>query len=248
MPQIGSRVLVNPRLALSLDHFAAEHGSDVADLVELSVTATGRFGDDSRHAESAAAARLLERFASDDTQSLDDIRGSLERGVTVGILRLGAPRGAEIVYQGGVDEPDVPLKDLPIEHLPGGYPRRSIGMMLTDSPAQVWSSARGYWRMNPTEYLAPCRYGQIPHVFRVDEWDRTDTEAARAWARHGCWIDLDHGEEVHLREPRPGSHAHSLGRRTPATDLDLDVARTLTARPIRLGPRGTNPVIPVVGD
>lgn len=86
--------------------------------------------------------------------------------------------------------------------------RLRLGMSLADTYRQVWSSARGHWRVSPqTRYIVPSRFGYCPFVFRVAEggWRRDSFEGShdRFMATEGYWIDVERERLIHLGAPDP---------------------------------------------
>lgn len=232
------------RLLARLDEFAGQVGLDAADIQELSLAVClPSLGDEHATAEATASSDLLDRLVRGDGVELEVIREEL-RGLSVAVFRMGAPRSA-VAARTGISEdlPDIALTDLPLEDPSSGYPRFTVGMGLADPPETVWASSAGYWRMKEVEYIAPSRFGVVPFVFKVDHWQRT--ERGRVWAAGGSLIDTEAGllKSIHQDQDRRGRFR--FGATAEATELDLRVARTLSASPIRLGRRGTNPVIPL---
>lgn len=128
-----------------------------------------------------------------------------------------------------------------------GYLRTRMGMSLADSAAEVWSSARGYWRTAPdADYLVPSRYGWCPYVFKVEDWRELEG-SNRIWASGGWLIDVERDKLVRLRESTGAQDQWLPGleddeERSP-TPEDLRVARLLTRKLLTLGPRTPNPVL-----
>lgn len=244
MTESARRIIVPARLMARLDDFAEEVGLDAADIQELALAmCLPSRGDSHAAVEAQKSSDLLGRLIRGDGVELGAVRDEL-RGVSVAMLRMGAPRSA-VAARSGVSEdlPNVSLADLPLEDTSPGYPRFTVGMSLADAPETIWASAAGYWRMKTVRYIAPSRFGMVPYVFTVDSWAKTARD--RVWAAEGSLIDTESGllKSIHGDDERRGRF--QFGAVTDATKLDLRVARTLIAAPIRLGRRGTNPVIPL---
>ena len=120
--------------------------------------------------------------------------------------------------------------------------RLRLGMSLADTYRQVWSSARGHWRVSPnTTYIVPSRLGYCPFVFRVAEggWrcDSFDGGQDRYMATEGYWIDAEHERLIHLGAPDPDDcwlPTASVAAERPS-ETDLQVARALSGKLIALG-------------
>lgn len=132
-----------------------------------------------------------------------------------------------------------------------GYPRTRIGMSLVDGPDRVWSSARGYWTLQPgARYMVPSRYGWCPYVFRVDEdsWTPVRAEAgprAKYFAGRGWLIDAEGERLIEMGPENPDNGwlpTMTVSDQAPTED-DMRIARLLSGRAIRLGPASTNPVL-----
>ncbi|OFL57657.1 hypothetical protein FNY88_02115 [Corynebacterium guaraldiae] len=120
--------------------------------------------------------------------------------------------------------------------------RLRLGMSLADTYRQVWSSARGHWRVSPnTTYIVPSRLGYCPFVFRVAEggWrcDSFDGGQDRYMATEGYWIDVERERLIHLGAPDPNDSwlpTVSVAAEPPS-ETDLQVARALSGKLIALG-------------
>ncbi|GAA1471774.1 hypothetical protein GCM10009604_07560 [Corynebacterium aurimucosum] len=120
--------------------------------------------------------------------------------------------------------------------------RLRLGMSLADTYRQVWSSARGHWRVSPnTTYIVPSRLGYCPFVFRVAEggWrcDSFDGGQDRYMATEGYWIDAERERLIHLGAPDPNDSwlpTVSVAAEPPS-ETDLQVARALSGKLIALG-------------
>ncbi|OFT64037.1 hypothetical protein HMPREF3147_12190 [Corynebacterium sp. HMSC05D03] len=120
--------------------------------------------------------------------------------------------------------------------------RLRLGMSLADTYRQVWSSARGHWRVSPnTTYIVPSRLGYCPFVFRVAEggWrcDSFDGGQDRYMATEGYWIDVERERLIHLGAPDPeDSWLPTVSvAAEPPSETDLQVARALSGKLIALG-------------
>ena len=120
--------------------------------------------------------------------------------------------------------------------------RLRLGMSLADTYRQVWSSARGHWRVSPsTTYIVPSRLGYCPYVFRVAEggWrcDSFDGGQDRYMATEGYWIDVERERLIHLGAPDPeDSWLPTVSvAAEPPSETDLQVARALSGKLIALG-------------
>ena len=120
--------------------------------------------------------------------------------------------------------------------------RLRLGMSLADTYRQVWSSARGHWRVSPqTRYIVPSRFGYCPFVFRVAEggWRRDSFEGShdRFMATEGYWIDVERERLIHLGAPDPHDAWLPTARvaAEAPTEEDLAVARVLSGKIIALG-------------
>lgn len=120
--------------------------------------------------------------------------------------------------------------------------RLRLGMSLADTYRQVWSSARGHWRVSPnTTYIVPSRLGYCPFVFRVAEggWrcDSFDGGQDRYMATEGYWIDVERERLIHLGAPDPeDSWLPKVSvAAEPPSETDLQVARALSGKLIALG-------------
>lgn len=120
--------------------------------------------------------------------------------------------------------------------------RLRLGMSLADTYRQVWSSARGHWRVSPsTTYIVPSRLGYCPYVFRVAEggWrcDSFDGGQDRYMATEGYWIDVERERLIHLGAPDPeDSWLPKVSvAAEPPSEVDMQVARTLSGKLIALG-------------
>ena len=120
--------------------------------------------------------------------------------------------------------------------------RLRLGMSLADTYRQVWSSARGHWRVSPqTRYIVPSRFGYCPFVFRVAEggWRRDSFDGShdRFMATEGYWIDVERERLIHLGAPDPHDAwlpTAQVAAEAP-TEADLAVARVLSGKIIALG-------------
>lgn len=120
--------------------------------------------------------------------------------------------------------------------------RLRLGMSLADTYRQVWSSARGHWRISPnTRYIVPSRFGYCPFVFRVaDNGWRADAFPGshdRLMATEGYWIDVERKRLIHLGAPDPNDAwlpTVHVAKQAP-TEEDLAVARALSGQIIALG-------------
>ena len=120
--------------------------------------------------------------------------------------------------------------------------RLRLGMSLADTYRQVWSSARGHWRVSPnTTYIVPSRLGYCPFVFRVAEggWrcDSFDGGQDRYMATEGYWIDVERERLIHLGAPDPNDSwlpTVSVAAEPPS-ETDLQVAWALSGKLIALG-------------
>lgn len=120
--------------------------------------------------------------------------------------------------------------------------RLRLGMSLADTYRQVWSSARGHWRISPnTTYIVPSRLGYCPFVFRVAEggWRRDSFDGGqdRYMATEGYWIDAERERLIHLGAPDPNDSwlpTVSVAAEPPS-ETDLHVARALSGKLIALG-------------
>lgn len=120
--------------------------------------------------------------------------------------------------------------------------RLRLGMSLADTYRQVWSSARGHWRVSPnTTYIVPSRLGYCPYVFRVAEggWrcDSFDGGQDRYMATEGYWIDVERERLIHLGAPDlEDSWLPKVSvAAEPPSEVDMQVARTLSGKLIALG-------------
>lgn len=226
---------------------------DASELAEAQFIAGRAVRHDDPHAirhlrEKRVAESLMTAVAEGDVWSAASLETQLPRAY-VTALRMGPVRA--------VSDADVAMRDLesvewdgfgltyPASGLDGedGYVRTRIGMSLADSPGEVWSSARGYWRMSAdTEYLVPTRFGFAPYVFKIDEWAEFGT---RMWAPGGQLVDLRSGKLLRMIEATgddPAWFPTVADDGEPATADDLAVARLISGRIIGLGKRGPNPV------
>ncbi len=120
--------------------------------------------------------------------------------------------------------------------------RLRLGMSLADTYRQVWSSARGHWRVSPqTRYIVPSRCGYCPYVFRVaeDGWRRDSFDGGqdRFMAVEGYWIDVERERLIHLGSPDPDDAwlpTVTVSADAPS-EMDLAVARVLNGAIIALG-------------
>lgn len=156
--------------------------------------------------------------------------------------------GANVIDASNVEELRTIVDDVPVEE--DRYQRLRLGMALSDSFDQVWSSARGHWRLSPaTRYIIPSRYGWCPYVFRVAEggWRRDEFEGSndRFMATRGYYIDYENKRLIELGEPDPNNAwrpKYKVSKEAP-TDRDMEVAEVLAGSLIALGPAQRNPVI-----
>lgn len=156
--------------------------------------------------------------------------------------------GANVVDASNVEELTTIVDDVPVNE--DRYQRLRLGMALSDSYDQVWSSARGHWRLSPeTRYIIPARYGWCPYVFRVadDGWgrDEFDNGVDRYMATHGFYIDYANNRLIELGKPDPDNawRPHLQVSKQPPTERDLEIASTVANSVIALGAQQRNPVI-----
>lgn len=140
------------------------------------------------------------------------------------------------------------VSDVPVDE--DRYQRLRLGMSLVDGYDQVWSSARGHWRVSTdTRYIVPSRYGWCPYVFRVadDGWRRDEFDGSRDryMATRGYFIDVKRQRLMELGAPNPDNAWRPEVRvsEQPPTDRDLEIASVLSDSLIALGAPQRNPVI-----
>ncbi len=251
MPQGLPRLALPHRLYRRVEETAQRWGIDPADVVELQLAAglpPGERGAGSpstegrcSEGEAVVATRLCSRFEAGEALELTPLAARLATH-KVGLLRMGPIVSEGVNRLKQPDAQDVPREDLPLEHPASGYPRRWIGMAVDDSPLEVWQAARGYWRAKKDlRYLVPTRFGYAPYVFKVERWAQYN--ATKLYAAGGWLVYPEAGSRRRLLEPEEGSHLPTLGEPELADDADLEVAGALAGRLLRLGNRGTNPVI-----
>lgn len=241
MPQGVPRIALPQRLYDHAEQTARRWGIDPADVVELQLLAGLPPASRSAEAEVGVAAQLRARFETGEARDLGDLSERLAPH-RVGLLRMGPVVCEGVNRMKQADAQGIPREDMPLEHPDTGYPRRWIGMSVGDSPDEVWQAARGYWRVKKDlRYLVPTRFGYAPYVFKVQGWSQYN--ATKLYATGGWLIYPEAGARRKLVEPLEGSHLPTLGEPELADDADLEVANALSGRLLRLGNRGTNPVI-----
>ena len=156
--------------------------------------------------------------------------------------------GANVVDASNVEGLSTIVDDVPVDE--DRYQRLRLGMSLSDSYDQVWSSARGHWRLSPeTRYIIPSRYGWCPYVFRIADggWrrDEFDGGADRFMATRGFYVDYENNRLIELGEPDPNNAWRPRLRVAdqPPTERDMEVAGVLNGSVIALGAQQRNPVI-----
>lgn len=156
--------------------------------------------------------------------------------------------GANVIDASNVEELRTIVDDVPVDH--DRYQRLRLGMALSDNFDQVWSSARGHWRLSPeTRYIVPSRYGWCPYVFRVADggWRRDEFERSndRFMATRGYYIDYKNNRLIEMGEPDPDNAWRprlKISAEVP-TERDLEVAEVIADSVIALGSAQRNPVI-----
>ncbi|NLS11122.1 hypothetical protein HGQ17_14170 [Nesterenkonia sp. MY13] len=236
-----------PRLALPhrlygrLEQTARQWGIDAADVLELHTTALLDPQTEDEERELAQATEVISRYWEGDGVELSDLQKDVGHH-DVAILRMGPVVTEAVHYGEEAEDPELPRTKFPLDQPRGGYSRRWMGMAVGDSPEEVWQAARGYWRLKPNlNYLVPSRFGYAPYVFRVGEW--ISFSSTKFYAGSGWLIDLDNRQRHRLLEPQQGTHLSALGDPEAAEPADLEVAAAMADQLLRLGPRGTNPVI-----
>lgn len=192
--------------------------------------------------EQHRAAALLTAIADGEATAPGDLERQLPKS-NVTALRMGPVRLVS-AQELASKESELASLSLPSPHPPenDGYARTRIGMSFADGPAELWSSARGYWRMSPdTEYLVPTRFGYAPYVFKTEDW----SSDVPVWAQTGWLIDPRADRLVRLAEGDAKSHwlPRLVPDDAPASPTDLTVARLISGKVIGFGRRGPNPII-----
>ena len=156
--------------------------------------------------------------------------------------------GANVVDASNVEDLTTIVDDVPVAE--DRYQRLRLGMSLADSYDQVWSSARGHWRLSPqTRYIIPSRYGWCPYVFRIADggWRRDEFEGGgdRFMATRGYYVDHENNRLIELGEPDPENAWRPKLRvaEEPPSERDLEIAGALAGSVIALGAQQRNPVI-----
>lgn len=156
--------------------------------------------------------------------------------------------GANVIDASNVEELRTVVDDVPVDQ--DRYQRLRLGMSLSDNFDQVWSSARGHWRLSPeARYIVPSRYGWCPYVFRVAEggWRRDEFEGSndRFMATRGYYIDYNHNRLIELGAPDPNNAWRPRWKISaePPTECDLEVAGAVADSVLALGSSQRNPVI-----
>lgn len=234
-----------PRIALSrrtharIERRAAIWGIDPADVVELLTAAGLAPVDASEQPEHDRAVEIIDRFEAGEAVDPAHIVPEARRSLAV--LRMGPVNSEEFDDPRAEQVVTGPRDEFPLSSPSGGYPRRWLGMSIADTPEEVWQAARGYWRLKPNiTYLVPSRLGYAPHVYRVERWERYGE--TKYFAASGWWLSPG-GDRRRLLEPAEGAHVSSLGTVEPGDEHDRAAAAAFSDRLLRLGPRGTNPII-----
>lgn len=237
MALVSPRMTFPHRLYKRVEIVAERWGIDPADVMELTLTAglptEGRKIDD----EADFTSRLCRRFEADEALDMSPLSDKLA-GHKVGLLRMGpvVTEDAGRSIKPGTDDPSLEGESQT------GYPRAWMGMSVSDSALEVWQASRGYWRLKKDlRYLVPTRFGYAPYVFKVEDWIRYNS--TKFYASSGWLIYPEAGVRRQLIEPVDGEHLCRLGEPEAAEDADLTVGQMLGNQLLRLGPRGTNPVI-----
>lgn len=239
MPTSLPRIALPRRTHSRIERRASTWGIDPADVVELLAAAGLAPVDASEQQEHDRAVEIVDRFEAGEAVDPADIVP--EARTALAVLRMGPVTSEEFDDPRAEQVVTGPRDEFPLSSPSGGYPRRWLGMSVADTPEEVWQAARGYWRLKPDiTYLVPSRLGYAPHVYRVEHWESYGE--TKYFAASGWWLSLE-GERHRLLEPAGGSHLSSHGAAEPGDELDRTVAAAFSERLLRLGPRGTNPVI-----
>ena len=253
---------------------------DAGDLQELLLLAHLADYEDcpegDRVREMLMARHVLTELLSDAALDRKAVHDALPAGHTTLLMRMGPPiaTSPDLLDEipAGVEKPtayrwsaanwagefltdeSVVERDLAPEILEPpkiGYARTRQGISLVDGPDRVWSSARGYWTLQPgARYVVPSRYGWCPYVFRVDEDSWTPTQPdpgprGKYYAARGWLVDAEEERliEMGAEDPDNGWLPTMTVSDEPPTEDDMRIARLLSGRAIRLGPVTTNPVL-----